>query len=61
MYDLAFANVDGRLTLWVDGDLPFGAGETTSRAASRPARPPPTSSRCGSPANTPRSRSTAWS
>jgi signal peptidase I len=25
-YDLAFANVDGRLTLWVDGRLPFGAG-----------------------------------
>jgi signal peptidase I len=27
-YDLAFANVDGRLTLWVDGRLPFGAGPT---------------------------------
>jgi signal peptidase I len=27
-YDLAFANVDGRLTLWVDGDLPFGAVPT---------------------------------
>jgi signal peptidase I len=25
-YELAFANVDGRLTLWVDGRLPFGAG-----------------------------------
>src|SRR5262249_13268922 len=25
-YDLTFANVDGRLTLWVDGALPFGAG-----------------------------------
>jgi signal peptidase I len=25
-FDLAFANVDGRLTLWVDGRLPFGAG-----------------------------------
>ena len=27
-YDLAFANVDGRLTLWVDGRLPFGTGPT---------------------------------
>ena len=25
-YDLSFANVDGRLTLWVDRDLPFGDG-----------------------------------
>jgi hypothetical protein len=25
-YDLTFANVDGRLTLWVDRDLPFGDG-----------------------------------
>lgn len=25
-HDLALANVDGRLTLWVDGSLPFGAG-----------------------------------
>jgi signal peptidase I len=25
-YDLTFANVDGRLTLWVDGELPFGEG-----------------------------------
>lgn len=25
-FDLTFANVDGRLTLWVDGDLPFGEG-----------------------------------
>jgi signal peptidase I len=25
-YGLTFANVDGRLTLWVDGDLPFGEG-----------------------------------
>ena len=27
-YELAFANVDGRVTLWVDGRLPFGAGAT---------------------------------
>ena len=27
-YDLTFANVDGRLTLWVDGRLPFGVGAT---------------------------------
>jgi signal peptidase I len=27
-YDLIFANVDGRLTLWVDGHLPFGEGRT---------------------------------
>jgi signal peptidase I len=26
IYQLTFANVDGRLTLWVDGDLPFGPG-----------------------------------
>ena len=26
-YDLAFANVDGRLTLWVNKELPFGDGE----------------------------------
>jgi signal peptidase I len=25
-YELTFANVDGRLTLWVDGALPFGQG-----------------------------------
>jgi signal peptidase I len=25
-HDLTFANVDGRLTLWVDGTLPFGEG-----------------------------------
>jgi signal peptidase I len=25
-YQLTFSNVDGRLTLWVDGDLPFGEG-----------------------------------
>ena len=25
-YDLTFANVDGRLTLWIDRDLPFGDG-----------------------------------
>jgi signal peptidase I len=25
-YDLTFAHVDGRLTLWVDRDLPFGQG-----------------------------------
>jgi signal peptidase I len=25
-HDVAFANVDGRLTLWVDGQLPFGEG-----------------------------------
>ncbi len=25
-HDLALANVDGRLTLWVDGELPFGEG-----------------------------------
>jgi signal peptidase I len=25
-HDVAFANVDGRLTLWVDGTLPFGEG-----------------------------------
>lgn len=25
-HDLVFANVDGRLTLWVDGELPFGEG-----------------------------------
>ena len=25
-YDVTFANVDGRLTLWVDRDLPFGQG-----------------------------------
>ena len=25
-HDLAFANVDGRLTLWVDGETPFGEG-----------------------------------
>ena len=34
-YDLTFANVDGRLTLWVDGDLPFGEG------VSYPAGPEP--------------------
>ena len=28
VHDLAFANVDGRLTLWVDGHLPFGVGAT---------------------------------
>jgi signal peptidase I len=27
-YDVAFANVDGRLTLWVDGNLPFGGGRS---------------------------------
>jgi signal peptidase I len=27
-YDVVFANVDGRLTLWVDGRLPFGEGRT---------------------------------
>jgi signal peptidase I len=27
-YDLVFANVDGRLTLWVDGGLPFDEGRT---------------------------------
>ena len=27
-YQLTFANVDQRLTLWVDGSLPFGAGQT---------------------------------
>lgn len=26
VYDLAFANVDGRLTLWINGRTPFGAG-----------------------------------
>jgi signal peptidase I len=29
-YDLAFANVDGRLTLWVNGNLPFGNGRSYS-------------------------------
>jgi signal peptidase I len=27
-YDLVFANVDGRLTLWVDGNRPFGDGRS---------------------------------
>ncbi len=27
-YDLTLANVDGRLTLWVDRDLPFGEGRS---------------------------------
>jgi signal peptidase I len=27
-YDVVFANVDGRLTLWVNGRLPFGEGRT---------------------------------
>jgi signal peptidase I len=27
-YDLILANVDGRLTLWVDGDRPFGDGRS---------------------------------
>ncbi len=27
-YDLTFANVDGRLTLWIDRDLPFGDGRS---------------------------------
>jgi signal peptidase I len=27
-YDLVLANVDGRLTLWIDGQLPFGEGRT---------------------------------
>ncbi len=34
-HDLTFANVDGRLTLWVDGELPFGQG------VSYPTRPEP--------------------
>jgi hypothetical protein len=37
-YDLTFANVDGRLTLWVDRDLPFGDGRFYP-AASEPAAP----------------------
>ena len=31
-YELVFANVDGRLTLWVDGRLPFGEGRTYDSA-----------------------------
>jgi signal peptidase I len=38
-YVLTFANVDGRLTLWVDGRLPFGAGRSYSAAETAP---PPT-------------------
>jgi signal peptidase I len=36
-YDLSFANVDGRLTLWVDGRLPFGAGRTYDSRLETPA------------------------
>jgi signal peptidase I len=38
-YELVFANVDDRLTLWVNGDLPFGDGVTYD---SDPARVAPT-------------------
>ncbi len=31
-YELALANVDDRLTLWVDGELPFGEGRTYESA-----------------------------
>ena len=49
-YDLAFANVDGRLTLWVNGRLPFGkARDVRDRPTNHRHRPPPISSRRGSP------------
>ena len=31
-YEVVFANVDGRLTLWVNGRLPFGEGRTCDSA-----------------------------
>ena len=37
-YDVIFANVDGRLTLWVDGKLPFGEG-IVYPSLDEPARP----------------------
>lgn len=40
-HDIRFANVDGRLTLWVDGSLPFGEGwvyNDGSRTATAPAK-----------------------
>ncbi len=37
-YDVIFANVDGRLTLWVDGKRPFGDGQAYE-SGDEPARP----------------------
>jgi signal peptidase I len=28
VYDLSMANVDGRMTVWINGHLPFGTGQT---------------------------------
>ena len=38
-HDLKFANVDDRLTLWVDGATPFGVGVTYEEDPSAPAVP----------------------
>jgi signal peptidase I len=35
-YEITFANVDDRLTLWVDGALPFGDGRNLDSAAGLP-------------------------
>ena len=46
-----FANVDDRLTLWVDGKLPFGEGlDLRIRPSGPPWRPPQISSRPASAA-----------
>ncbi len=37
VHDFAFANVDDRLTLWIDGSLPFGEGVDYETAETHPA------------------------
>ena len=45
VYDLTFANVDGRLTVWINGQTPFGAGQIYDSARESRRRPPPILSR----------------